>query len=1069
MYWNRFSLCLFVWLGRGVVVGASLASVARAADDAGVEFFERQVRPLLAQHCFQCHGEERQRGDLRLDTPDGLFGGGASGPAVVPGQVDDSLLIEAINYASFEMPPTGRLPAEEIEILTRWVADGAPWPGYDGQTPREVDEQPAITDEDRQFWSYQPVVQPAVPTLADDDWSRNEVDRFIYRTLHQAGLTPAESADRRTLIRRATFDLTGLPPTPDEVAAFLSDDAPDAYERLIDRLLASPRYGERWARHWLDLVRYAESDGWRQDAYRPQAWRYRDYVIDSLNDDKPYDRFVVEQLAGDEVAPHDPAALTATAFLRHGTYEYNQRDVRTQWTQIVDEVTDVTADVFLGMGFGCARCHDHKFDPILQRDYYRLRAFFGAMLPRDDVQLASPAQSEEYAAQQAAWEEQTRELRAEIEALEAPLRARAKQRAVDKFPPDIQRMIQTPADQREPLEHQLAELAYRQVLLEFDRLAIPKEDKPRLDELRKQLAAFDEIRLRPLPSGMTVCDLGTRAAATVLPVGRGEEVEPGFPTVLEGGEPARIEPVATAPDSTGRRTALARWLTRRDHPLTARVMVNRVWQYHFGEGLVRTPSDFGHLGEPPTHPELLDWLAVYFVEQGWRLKPLHRLLMTSATYRQTALRAMPEVARKNDPENRWLWRMPLHRLDAEQIRDAALAASGELKQADGGPSVDASANRRSIYLKVFRNRHDPLLDVFDVADGLNSTQQRNVTTTAPQALFLLNGPWLRERATVLANRLTEASEDDAARVDQAFERLFGRPPRPRERAEAVEFLAAQSQRAAEYSPGLQLPLEPLAARATQAARLRPESPHEKFHLPSQADVPTGEFTIEAVFVLDSLYDDAAVRTIASQWSGDEQHPGWSLGVTSKRSRYEPRNLIVQLVGRTAQGTQEYHVLPSNLRVELGRTYYACAVVRLATSDSPGEVEFYLQEVSESPSLQKATVAHPIVADYTNELRVTLGGRDSQRRSLWDGLLDEVRLSRGALPAEQLLIGSAPAAAAAMGYWQFESPESFYADTSGEGNHLEAPNPADLRAEARRSALVDLCHVLLNSNEFLYVE
>ena len=522
-------------------------------DGESARFFENQVRPLLAARCFQCHGADRQRGDLRLDTPEGLLQGGVSGPAIVPGRADESLLIEAINYESFEMPPTGQLSTGEIEILTHWVEQGAEWPGYEPAATREHAKAEKISDEDRAFWSYQPVRVVEPPALENDEWSRNEIDRFVLARLEAEGLWPAEEADRRTLIRRATFDLTGLPPTQDEVGAFLADDSPDAYERLIDRLLASPRYGERWARHWLDLVRYAESDGWRQDAYRPQAWRYRDYVIGALNEDRAYNRFVREQLAGDEIAPDDPMALAATGFLRHGTYEYNQRDVRTQWTQMVDEVTDVTADVFLGMGFGCARCHDHKFDPILQRDYYRLRAFFGAMLPRDDVALATPAQHADYAVRASEWETKTAQLRAEIEAIEAPHRAKAERRAVEKFPPDIQAMLGTAASEREPLEHQLAELAYRQVRLEFDRRTVSKEDQPRLDALRQELKKFDALRPAMLPVGMTVCDMSQGAAPSIVPAGRRGLWSRDFPRCWRRGA-AEIRPTE---HSTGRRQALA--------------------------------------------------------------------------------------------------------------------------------------------------------------------------------------------------------------------------------------------------------------------------------------------------------------------------------------------------------------------------------------------------------------------------------------------------------------------------------------------------------------------------------
>ena len=793
-WWVRATVLAAVAALIGVVSDRTSAS---EADPEQVSFFEKEVRPLLAENCFKCHGEAKQKGGLRLDSLAAMVQGGDSGPAVVPGDIDESLLVEAVNYVGLEMPPGGKLGDTQRAVLTRWIAMGAPWPtadrGATASSPSKSAQASKISDEDRAFWSFQPVRRPAVPDVADGGWSKGPIDRFLFARLAAETLTPAPEADRRTLIRRASFDLIGLPPTPAEVATFVADDSPLAYERLVDRLLADPRYGERWARHWLDLVRYAESDGYRQDAYRPDAWRYRDYVIRAFNDDKPYNRFVAEQLAGDEMAPGDPEQRVATGFLRLGTYEYNQRDVPGQLSTILNDITDVTADVFLGLGIGCARCHDHKFDPILQVDYYRLQAFFTPMQPRDDSPLATAEGLSEYRRKLAAWEALTAEVRAEIDEVERPHRQEAARGAVAKFPEDIQAILSKPATGRTPREQQLADLAYQQITYEHDHIdaKIKKsKDKERWEGLGKRLAVHDRDKPGPLPNAPGVADVGPIAPPTTIPGDRkAREIEPGYLTLLDPG-PAEVDRVPAA-NSTGRRTALARWLTRPDHPLTTRVMVNRLWQYHFGRGLVATSSDFGRLGERPSHPELLDWLASEFVGHGWSLKHMHRLIMTSAAYRQSALRQAPEVARLRDPDNRLLWRMNTRRLDIEPIRDAMLAVSGELDPVIGGPALDASKPRRTIYTKVIRNTRDPLIDAFDSPDGSLSTPSRNATTTPTQALLMINGPWTLARAGALADRIRLEADDDEGRIALAYQLTFGRPPEPTERDEAVEFLRSR--------------------------------------------------------------------------------------------------------------------------------------------------------------------------------------------------------------------------------------------------------------------------------------
>jgi mono/diheme cytochrome c family protein len=1066
----------FCWLA--LLLAMFPANFARGEEDSSptadqVKFFETHVRPLLAANCVKCHGAQKQSGNLRLDSRDAILKGGDSGPALAPGEPEESLMVEAINYASLEMPPTGQLDEQAIATLTRWVEMGAPWPA--GQEVRPAGA-PKISEADRAWWAFQSVSNPGLPTVDDGGWSLNGVDNFIYQKLTENGLSPAEEADRLTLIRRASFDLTGLPPSREEMATFLSDASPHAYESMIDRLLESPSYGEHWARYWLDLVRYAESDGYKQDAYRPHAWRYRDYVIRSFNEDIPYDRFVREQLAGDETAPDDPNALAATGFLRAWIYEYNQRDVRTQWETILNDVTDVAGDVFLGMGIGCARCHDHKFDPILQEDYYRLQAFFTPMLPRDDRLLLTPQEQREYDAKLAAWEAMTAEVRAQIDAVEKPHRESIARTILVKFEPDLKEMIFKPVGERLPLEHQLAELAYRQVGDEGGAVdaKIKGKERKHWEELKAKLAEFDQHKPLP-PRSITVSDVGPTSPATIVPGDQDRrDIPPGFLTILDP-EPAHITPPEGVA-STGRRTALAQWINREDNPLTHRVIVNRVWQHHFGEGLVATASDFGRLGEPPSHPELLDWLTTQFLKNGRRLKPLHKLMMTSATYRQSAI-VPPSASRiphAKDPANRLLWRMNVRRLRAEEVRDAMLAVTGELDRKSGGEGVDSSQPRRSVYLKVLRNSPELLLELFDGADGFNSTAKRQNTTTANQALLLFNGPWLLGRAKAMKGQLEkENAEDDYAFVASAWRRVFGREPTTSEMESSLKFLSEQAERVggSPLAPDAEQPtVASMPRREGQAANVSDAAPGSPLAAPDTPMLPAGDFTIEAYVLLRSLYDDASVRVIASQWNGDNNTPGWSLGVTSKKSKHSPQNLILQIVANSAEGKPAYQVIPSNLRLELDKPYFVAAAVK--TEGEAREATFYVKELAATDKpLQTAQAPISVRGDYRGKTSLVLGGRDGQARATWDGVLDDVRLSSAALPPEDLLVNNTADRETTVGLWQFEDQPSFYADSSGRGNRLfpASPTTTPQSRSPRDAARIDFCHVLLNSNEFLYVD
>ncbi len=770
-----------------VLLSANSANAEAPAPNSDA-FFETHVRPILATKCVKCHGESRQKSGLRLDSREAMLLGGDTGAAVVPGDLNASLMAEAIRYEGLEMPPDAPLSDAEVEYLTAWIAAGAAWPEH-GEPLREVTD--LITEADRAWWAFQPVVKPQVPARDGDTWSRNAIDRFVYARLRDADMTPAPRASKEKLVRRLYFDVVGMPPTPAEVDAFVNDTSPDAYENLVDSLLADPRYGEHWARFWLDLVRYAESDGWNKDSYRPHIWRYRDYVVNSFNDDKPYPRFVREQLAGDEMPGDDPAQLVATGFLRLGIYEYNQRDAKGHWNDIMNETTDVAGDVFLGLSMACSRCHDHKFDPILQKDYFRLRAFFEPIIWRDDIVGATEAEQSTWQHQQTEWEAAAADIRAQLDALCEPYYDRKWDSTVDKFPLDIQDCFNTPVEERKSWDHQMAYLIGRQFEEEGEPAlkSMTEEDKAAYDALLVKLAEFDDLKPKPLPALMTAADFPGEVSPTVIP---GDEtkspVPPGFLKVMEPPGASGLE-LPEVPESTGRRTALAEWIADPDNPLTTRVIVNRIWQQHFGQGIVPTASDFGRLGEKPTHPEQLNWLTATFVENGWHFKPIHKMILMSATWQQSALHPRAAEYQAKDPGEELLWRARVRRLKAEQIRDAVLLASGELDCTIGGPSVDATEPRRALYVKVFRNSPNELLHAFDAAAGLTSVSQRNITTTPLQALLLINGEYPLARSATMAERIANGGyETREQKLAQTFRLTWGREPTYAEMVRARSFV-----------------------------------------------------------------------------------------------------------------------------------------------------------------------------------------------------------------------------------------------------------------------------------------
>ncbi|MGH9663141.1 MAG: DUF1549 and DUF1553 domain-containing protein [Bryobacteraceae bacterium] len=671
-----------------------------------------------------------------------------------------------------------------------------------------------FTPAQRNWWAFQKVIKPVVPTAPEKSCVQTPVDAFVLAKLTAKGLKPNPPADKVTLLRRVSLDLTGLPPTPAEVQSFLADTSPQAYAKVVDRLLASPRYGERWGRHWLDLARYADSEGFKSDETRPNIWRYRDYVIQSFNDDKPYDRFIREQIAGDELYPNDPQALIATGFNRHFPDESNARNLMQRRQEILNDITDTVGATFLGLTYGCARCHDHKFDPILQRDYYRLQAFFANTRIEDHENLMPTADRSTWQREESVWDAKTRDVRAKIEALLKPEFAALYKENFDKFPEEIQQAITTPAAERTSIQWLMYYKAKPQ--LEHSESEAAKklhgDAASEYKQLKAELSQYDSVKPPDPPIAQAMIDNDSRAPKTfVLASGvydrRMEEVQPGFLSILDPA-PAKIAPPAGI-NSTGRRSALAEWLASPDNPLTARVMVNRIWYYNFGRGIAGTPSDFGVMGERPSNKELLDYLAATFVEDGWSVKKMQRLICLSSAYQQSSLSRVD--AAKADPEDKYFWRYPRHRLEGESIRDSILFTAGLLNEKMGGPGVfpplppgvtarggwkkdedPSEALRRSVYIFVRRNVRYPMLVAFDAPDTFESCSRRNITVTPTQTLELLNDDLVLDWARSFAGRvLNDGGLTPEAQIERAYRLAFSRPPDAQEQKLAEMFLQKQ--------------------------------------------------------------------------------------------------------------------------------------------------------------------------------------------------------------------------------------------------------------------------------------
>jgi hypothetical protein len=792
-----------------VLLWTSFASAEDAA--VGGDLFTTQVKSILESHCAKCHSGAEPKGGLKLTSRESILAGGESGPAVDLASVNDSLLLSAVNYDGYEMPPTGKLPQEKIDALTEWVKGGMVWP--EGQT-LAIDEDhagpPQVNETTKNHWAFRPLERPEPPTVAHPEWVLNPIDAFVLKRLEDKGLSPSPPADRRTLIRRVTYDLIGLPPTPEEVEAFAKDPDPRAYEKLIDRLLDSPHYGEQWGRQWLDVVRYAETNSFERDNPKPFVWRYRDWVIRAFNNDKPYDRFIIEQLAGDELDQVTPDSIIATGYYRLGLWDDEPADPEMAFFDELDDIAATTAQGFLGLTMNCARCHDHKLDPIPTRDYYSFLAFFrnvrhyGARSDESVAEaslrsIASPEEQQRFAGELAAYRTRLEELAAQIDVIESDVRNRLPGGEIDDFK---------------------SEGARETILRKHIGELITQESFDSYRELRKERSRMQRHAPRSAELALCVTEKGTEAPPTFIllrgsPKAEGDEVQPAFPQVLSPPEP-RIERPASG-ESTGRRRALAEWIASPENPLTARVAVNRIWHGHFGRGIVRSTSNFGLQGDPPTHPELINWMAAEFLAQNWSIKSLHRLMLTSNTYRQSSVYVPPGAGQPDplaiDPQNDLMWRFDMRRLRSEEVRDSILAANGRLDvETMFGPSVfvkipkavlagqsipgygwgEATPDderRRSIYIHSKRSLQVPLLAAFDMADTDFTCPVRFSSTQPTQALGLLNSEFANEEAQAFADFAKK--EAGATTLDQVrfiLERVCQRPATGTEIARGLDLI-----------------------------------------------------------------------------------------------------------------------------------------------------------------------------------------------------------------------------------------------------------------------------------------
>jgi mono/diheme cytochrome c family protein len=799
-------LAAVAWLLAPIwAVGAEPAAGQFAPEQ--IEFFEREVKPILKANCVSCHGAEKKvQGGLHLTSREGVLKGSENGPIVSLDSPEESSLLAAIRYESFEMPPKGKLPQAHIDTLAKWVKMGLPW--SEGDKGNLAHHGPPVADnEARNFWSFRPVVRPQLPAVKDESWIKTPIDAFILANLEEKNLRPAPPVDKATLLRRVYYAVIGLPPTPEQVAAFLVDDSPSAYEKVVEELLASRHYGEHWGRHWLDLVRYAETNSFERDNPKPFAWRYRDFVIRSLNADKPYDQFVREQLAGDELDEVTTDSLIATGYYRLGLWDDEPADPLLAYYDGLDDIVGTTGQTFLGLTINCCRCHDHKIDPLPQRDYYKFLAFFHGIRHygvRSDESVADASlrsigdatANEEHAKLVANWTRKVEDVELQQRNIEATI--------ADKLPGGERDDFQSPGNRVRLMKKHVGTLISQD---DFDAYIKLKFVRARLERERPPAAA----------QALVVKEQSTPRETFVLlrgnPNSHGERVVPGFPAVLsaEGAPDPQIAPLVEDRHSSGRRRVLADWIVSPDNPLTSRVIANRVFQYHFGRGIVRSSSNFGYMGTSPTHPELLDWLASEFVAGGMRLKSLHRLILLSSAFQMSG--QIDPIAAQIDPENDLLSHFELRRLSAEELRDSILAACGNLylgkqhgpsifptipKEVLAGQSMPGhgwgksspeEAASRSVFVHIKRSLAVPILAAFDAPDPDAPCPVRFSTTQPTQALGLINSEFAGDQARIFAERAVKQAGNKADdQVRFVLQRVLQREPTPAEIDRGVKFM-----------------------------------------------------------------------------------------------------------------------------------------------------------------------------------------------------------------------------------------------------------------------------------------
>jgi mono/diheme cytochrome c family protein len=791
---------------------------------------------ILRQNCLPCHGAGLVNSGLDLRTREAALKGGERGSSLVPGKAEESRLYRfAAGLDEPSMPPGRKMSAADLQTLKAWIEAGAEWKGAaesaaDAQAALARLEERPITAEERSWWAFQPIAQPVVPAATLPRFNQNPIDRFLAKKWREKGLAPSPRADRRTLLRRASLIVTGLAPSEAELNSFVADKSGDAWPKQVERLLASPQYGVRWARHWLDLVRYSDSGGYEYDRDRPNSWRYRDYVVNALNKDKPIDRFLQEQLAGDELFPGDTEARIGTGYLRMGP-ENNLKNEQTRLDEL-DDIVVTTSNALLGVTVGCARCHNHKFDPIPQKDYYRMQAIFFP-LQMHDHELAAAEESKAWKARTEEIRAQQKQLNEQLLAIEKPHREAWKLERVAKLPAYMQEAWRTPAAQRNDGQKLNAEQIDKTLNKKPDDLMerLSANEKAAYEGLTRQVAELEKARPAALPYAMSIKEAGTEAPAShFLHRGsagqKGSVMQPGVLSVAlkPGAGDWRFEAPPAGSSSSWRRRNFALWLTDKSNPLVSRVFVNRLWQHHFGEGIVRTPSNFGRTGEKPDHPELLDWMATELMSKGWSMKHLHRLILNSEAF-QMASRDLA-AQKKIDPDNRMLWRMSRRRLEGEAIRDNILLAAGTLKLDVGGAAMhpwidpalfqsssertwkgrqddDVTTWRRSLYIFNKRSIPLPMLEVFDKPDGIGSCARRNRSTVAPQALILMNNASILLHTEKLAERIRkEAGSAEEKQVERAWQLALNRKPDAKELAEGIAFLRAGTERLRDYCQAL---------------------------------------------------------------------------------------------------------------------------------------------------------------------------------------------------------------------------------------------------------------------------